>query len=104
MKTLLPFMKRTITKKHTLFRTKLQLALVIWTKMGSTHTPKDLEKRIIRNFIQQELKWCFHLMESCRYSVNEKSCGGKHITPKPERNRCMSKQNKTSLNDMMMFT
>ena len=104
MKTLVPFMKRTITKKHTLFRPKLQFALVIWAKMWPTRTPKDLEKRIIRNFIQQEFKWCFHLTESCRESVNEKACGGKRITPKPGRNGGMGKQSKTSLNYMTMLT
>ena len=72
--------------------------------MCPTRTPNDLEKRIIRNFIQQELKWCFHPTESCRESVNEKSCGGKHITPKLERNGGMGKQSKTSLNYMMMLT
>ena len=104
MKTLVPFMKRTITKKHALFRPNLQLALVIWTKMRPTRTPKDLEKSIIRSFIQQELKWCFHLTESCRESVNEKACGGKCITPKPERDGGMGKQSKTNLNYMMMLT
>ena len=104
MKTLVPFMKRTITKKHALFRPKLQLALVIWTKMRPTRTPKDLEKSIIRSFIQQEFKWCFHLTESCRKSINKKACSGKRITPKPERNGGMGKQSKTSLNYMVMLT
>ena len=104
MKTLVPFMKRNITKKHALFRPKLQLVLVIWTKMWPTRTPKDLEKHIIENFIQQELKWCFHLTESCRESVNEKACGGKRITPKLERNESMGKQSKTSLKYMTMLT
>ena len=104
MKTPVPFMKRTITKKQALLRLKLQPALVIWTKMWPTRTPKDLEKRIIRNFIQQELKWRFHLTESCRESVNEKACGVKCITPKLERDGGMGKQSKTSLNYMTMLT
>ena len=72
--------------------------------MWPTRTPKDLEKHIIRNFIQQELKWCFHLTESCRESVNEKACGGKRTTPKQERDGGMGKQSKTSLNYMTMLT
>ena len=94
-------MKRAITKKHTLFRPKLQLALVIWTKMWPTRTPKDLEKSIIRSFIQQESKWCFHLTESCRKSINKKACSGKHITPKTgkEWRHGQAKQDQSQLYD-----
>jgi hypothetical protein len=61
MEALVPFVKRTIPKEDALFGPKLQLALVIWTKMRPTSTPKNLKKRIIWEFIEQEFKGGFHL-------------------------------------------
>ena len=61
MKTFVTFMKRAIAKENTLLRTKLKLALVIWTKMRPASTPKDLEKGIIRLFIKENLNGSLHV-------------------------------------------
>ena len=61
MKTFLTFMKRAIAKKNTLLRTKLKLALVIWTKMRPASTPKYLAKGIIRLFIKENLNGSLHV-------------------------------------------
>ena len=61
MKTFVTFMKRAIAKKNTLLRTKLKLALIIWTKMRPASTPKYLEKGIIRLFIKENLNGSLHV-------------------------------------------
>ena len=53
MKTLVPFVKRAIPKKYTKFGPKLELALIIRTKMRPACTTKNFEKSIIWNLIKQ---------------------------------------------------
>ena len=53
MKTLVPFVKRAIPKKYTKFGPKLELVLIIRTKMRPACTTKNLEKIIIWNLIKQ---------------------------------------------------
>jgi hypothetical protein len=49
MKTFVALVKRAIPKKNTFFGSKLKFAIVIWTEMRPTSTPKNLEKGIIGN-------------------------------------------------------
>ena len=53
MKTLVPFVKRAIPKKYTKFGPKLELVLIIRTKMRPACTTKNFEKSIIWNLIKQ---------------------------------------------------
>jgi hypothetical protein len=61
MEALIAFVKGTITEENTLFRTKLKLSIVVGPKVRPTRTTKNLEERIIREFLEQELKGCLHI-------------------------------------------
>jgi hypothetical protein len=61
METLVAFVKRTIPKKDTLFGAKLKLATVIGPEMRPTSTAKNFEKGVVREFIEQQFKWCLHM-------------------------------------------
>ena len=50
MKTLVPFVKRAIPKKYTKFGPKLELVLIIRTKMRPAGTHEHLKKGIVRSF------------------------------------------------------
>jgi hypothetical protein len=78
-------MERTIPKKDALLRPKLQLTTIIRTQVRPTSTTKHLEEGVVRELIQQEFKRRFHVEETCRKSVYEKTGCGKSITPKPKR-------------------
>jgi hypothetical protein len=45
-------MERAIAKEHALLGAKLQLAIIIGTKVWPTGATKNLKKGIIRNFTQ----------------------------------------------------
>jgi hypothetical protein len=57
-------MKGTIPKKDTLFRPKLYLMLIIWTKMRPTCASKNLKECVVWEFMDQEFKRIFHLQKS----------------------------------------
>ena len=59
MKTLVPFVKRAIPKKYTKFGPKLELVLIIRTKMRPACTTKNFEKSIIWNLIKQSSSGVF---------------------------------------------
>jgi hypothetical protein len=96
MKTFVTFVERAITKKNTLFRTELQLVMIIGMKVWPTRAAKDLQKSIIRNFLKEKLKWCFHIENTSGKPIYQETSCGKSITPKQKGNRCMSKQSKAS--------
>jgi hypothetical protein len=68
-----------------------------------TRTTKNLEERIIREFLEQELKGCLHIKEPSGISINQKTRSGKGITPKAKRHRCMSKKCEASFNDVAVL-
>jgi hypothetical protein len=103
METFVPFVKRTITKENTFFRAKLELMLIIWTDMRPACTPKYLEKGVIRRCVEELFNRSFHVENTCRQAVNEKTGCKECITPKTKWNRRMSKKCKTSFNDVTML-
>jgi hypothetical protein len=61
MKAFVPFVKSTIAKENTFFRSILQLAFIVRAQMGPTRTAKDLKEGVIWQFVKKELKWSFHV-------------------------------------------
>jgi hypothetical protein len=98
MKTLVTFVERAIAKKHTLFRAELQFVTIIGTKVWPARAAKDLQKSVVRNFLKEKLKRCFHIENTSGKPIYQEASCGKSITPKPKGNRCMSKQSKASFN------
>jgi hypothetical protein len=66
MKALVAFVKRTIPKEYTFFRSKLKFATIVGAKVRPTSTPKNLEKCVVRNFMQEKFDGGFHMKHSCR--------------------------------------
>jgi hypothetical protein len=104
MEAFVTFMQGTIAKEDTLFGSELKLAFIVWAKMRLASTAKHLKKGIVRLFMKQELNRGLHIKNTCGYTVDEKTCSGESITPKPKRNRCMSQKSETSFNNMTMLT
>jgi cytochrome c oxidase assembly protein Cox11 len=50
MKTLVTFVKRAISQKNTLFRSKLKFAIIVWAKVWPASTAKHFKKCVV---------WCF---------------------------------------------
>ena len=73
MKTFVSFMKRAIAKKDTLFGSKLELALVIWTKMRPASTPKNLEEGVIRLYIKENFNGSLHVQNMSGSTVDKKA-------------------------------
>ena len=86
MKTFVPFMKRAIAQKNTLFGAKLKLVLVVRAEMWPASAPKDLKKGIIRLFIKENLNGSLHIQDTSGSTVYEKTCSGESITPESKRN------------------
>jgi hypothetical protein len=104
METLVPFMKGAISKEDTFFGTILELVFVIWTKVWPTRTTEDFEKGVVRDLTKQSLKGCFHIKNTSRKPIDEKTSCSNRITPKPKREGCMCKKCETSFNNMSMFS
>jgi hypothetical protein len=69
-----------------------------------TSTTEHLKKGVIRYFLKKNFKRSFHIKNTCRKPIYQKTGCGKSITPKPKRNRCMREQSKTSFNQVTMLS
>jgi hypothetical protein len=71
--------------------------------MRPASTTKNFEKRVVRKFLKQKLKRCFHVEHTSGCSVEQKTSSGKSIAPKAKRHSGMSKKSEASLNDVTVL-
>jgi hypothetical protein len=103
MKTFVSFLLRAIAKEDTLLRMKFKFVLIVRASVRPTSTTKDFKKSVVRRFIEQLFDGSLHFEETCRHAINEKTSCKESITPKPERNICMSKKSKPSFYNMTVL-
>jgi hypothetical protein len=96
--------KTLVAKKDTLRGMELKLTAVVGMGVRPTSTTKHLKKGVVRYFLKKNFKRSFHINNTCRKPIYQKTGRGKSITPKPKRNRCMRKQSKTSFNQVTMLS
>jgi hypothetical protein len=68
-------MQVTISKEHTLFRSKLKFVGVEWAEIRPTHISKGMKAIIVRFLFEQEIKRCGELEDFSGKVVNEISGG-----------------------------
>jgi hypothetical protein len=92
IKTLVTFMKITISKKCTLFRSKFKFVFIIGSKIRPTSTPKDAQKRIITGATKKPFHGSLRLNNVARETINQIDSSVKGFIPVFKRHRCISKK------------
>lgn len=93
-----------ITKKHTLFGSKLKFARVVGSEMEPTCTPKGAERGVVRVLLKQLCERWDSIIDRSRQSIDEISGSEKCLIPEFQWHASMGKERQANFNNVAMFS